>query len=109
MSQKEFAKLLDFTQGYISELERGKCFPSVSFLSRLAENFGQSYNWILTGRETNDGIAKQPEEIKEPPLVISPEEKPDLYILVTILERASESERTRFLDMAVAYFNNKNE
>lgn len=50
-TQNAFAKILNVTQGYISDLERGKSFPSVTFLARLVKISKRSYNWILTGEE----------------------------------------------------------
>lgn len=50
-TQTSFAALMEVTQSYISDLERGKCFPSVAFLTRLRAVSRKSFDWILTGKE----------------------------------------------------------
>lgn len=51
MTQKEFAKRLGFSPGYISDLEKGKKSPSPRFLKTLELTFGVSQAWILHGFE----------------------------------------------------------
>lgn len=72
-SQKEFAELTGATQSYISDLERGKCFPSVTFLARLSDISGRSFDWILSGKEELEGPPK-PAEPAEPAESVEPEE-----------------------------------
>jgi transcriptional regulator with XRE-family HTH domain len=70
-SQKEFAKITGATQSYISDLERGKCFPSVTFLARLSELSGRSYDWILTGKEERE-VPVEPDKPVEPVEPVEP-------------------------------------
>ncbi len=98
-SQRVFATLLDSTQGYISDLERGRCFPSVAFLTRLKDLSGRSYHWFLTGQEGHEhgGAA-------EPSHVVHAHDQPELYRLISALEDASPTERERFFQLARSFF-----
>lgn len=99
-TQKTFASMMDATQSYISDLERGKCLPSVSFLGRLKEASGRSYGWILTGKEEPAVPFTPPEE----------EEKEIDFIhiqgLINLLEDAPPSEKPRFVKMLISYLIN---
>lgn len=97
-SQKAFAKIVNATQSYISDLERGKCLPSVSFLARLKGASGRSYGWILTGEE----------EPALPPAPPEEEEIDYLHIerLIKLLEDAPSSEKPRFVKMLISYLIN---
>jgi len=48
--QEELAVYLGISQGQLSKLERGRLGPTAEILVRLAERFGKSTDWILTGR-----------------------------------------------------------
>jgi transcriptional regulator with XRE-family HTH domain len=50
MLQEELAKYLGISQGQLSKIERGKLGPTAEVLLRLAEKFGKSTDWILTGK-----------------------------------------------------------
>ncbi len=80
-TQKEFAEITGATQSFISDLERGKSFPSISFLAVLVDLSGKSYDWILTGREEPkppvEEVEEEPEkEAPEPEAVEEKEEPP---------------------------------
>lgn len=97
-TQKTFASMMDATQSYISDLERGKCLPSVSFLGRLKEASGRSYGWILTGKE-------------EPAVPFTPPEEKEIDFihiqgLINLLEDAPPSEKPRFVKMLISYMIN---
>jgi transcriptional regulator with XRE-family HTH domain len=94
-TQKDFAVVMDATQSYISDLERGKCLPSVSFLARLRADSGRSYCWILRGKE----------EPVLPPIPKEQEEIDYLHIqrLINLLEDAPPSEKPRFIKMLTSY------
>ena len=102
-TQKTFASMMDATQSYIFDLERGKCLPSVSFLGRLKEGSGRSYGWILTGKEEPAVPFTPPEEEEE-------EEKEIDFIhtqsLINLLEDAPPSEKPRFVKMLISYLIN---
>lgn len=51
LTQQEFSDKLQISRGYVSDVERGRSYPSVPFLVSLAVNFGISLNWLLTGEE----------------------------------------------------------
>jgi transcriptional regulator with XRE-family HTH domain len=48
--QEELAVFLGVSQGQLSKIERGKSGPTAEMLIRLAERFGKSADWILTGK-----------------------------------------------------------
>lgn len=48
--QDELAESLGISQGQLSKIERGNLGPSVDIVIRLAERFGKSADWILTGK-----------------------------------------------------------
>ena len=50
MLQGELAEFLGISQGQLSKIERGKLGPTAEMLSRLADKFGNSADWILTGK-----------------------------------------------------------
>jgi transcriptional regulator with XRE-family HTH domain len=49
LSQKQFAKKLEYSQGFLAEIEMGKKQPSRAFLKRLVEVFGASIDYVLYG------------------------------------------------------------
>jgi transcriptional regulator with XRE-family HTH domain len=108
-SQKIFGKLLESTQGYISDLERGRCFPSVSFLARLTQISGRSYQWILTGVEPSESALTKSASEREPAHVVSAKKSPELYHLISLLEEAKPPERVRFFKLALAFFSKSRE
>ncbi|MDV2496394.1 MAG: helix-turn-helix transcriptional regulator [bacterium] len=97
-TQAAFATLMDATQSYISDLERGKCFPSIAFLSRLKEVSGRSFDWVLTGK---DGSAALP----APPATPEHEEAGYIQIqsLINLLEDAPPSEKPRFAKTLITH------
>jgi transcriptional regulator with XRE-family HTH domain len=48
--QEELAAYLGISQGQLSKIERGKLGPTAEVLLRLAEKFGKSTDWMLTGK-----------------------------------------------------------
>lgn len=115
-SQKEFAEVMGSTQTFISDLERGKCFPSVTFLARLAEVSGKSYDWILTGEEERGEAAERVSDTEgalETEEVQDKERAPEAFpinidyeylrTLVSVLEDAPPSEKPRLLKIVVSY------
>jgi len=49
INQREFAKKLEYSYGYIADLERGRQKPSREFLEKLRDVFGISGDYILHG------------------------------------------------------------
>jgi len=49
LTQKEFAEVLDFSQAYISSLEKGKREASAEVIKVLMDKYQVSPNWLLTG------------------------------------------------------------
>ncbi|MFQ5957375.1 MAG: helix-turn-helix domain-containing protein [Candidatus Brocadiales bacterium] len=49
LSQKDFAKALGFTPGYINDILRGRTTPSIRVVERLAQVFNVSTDWLLAG------------------------------------------------------------
>lgn len=113
-TQKEFADIANATQSYISDLERGKCFPSVSFLGLLVELSGKSYDWILTGVESIAVQESVPEMAKKE-VVGMEEDATPLYTdiphidynylkgLIIFIKDAPPTEKGRFLKILVSY------
>ncbi len=51
LTQKEFASLINLSQGRLSELEQNKTKPSSDTLISICKNFKISINWLLIGEE----------------------------------------------------------
>jgi transcriptional regulator with XRE-family HTH domain len=49
LNQVEFAKLIGVSQGSLSDIEQGKCKPSVETIISIQEKFGCSFEWLLKG------------------------------------------------------------
>ena len=49
--QEELAVYLGISQGQLSKIECGRLGPTAEILVRLAERFGKSTDWILTGKD----------------------------------------------------------
>src|SRR5258708_20219088 len=49
-TQEEFATFLGISQAQLSKYELGQSAPPLGVLVRLAEEFGKSTDWILTGK-----------------------------------------------------------
>jgi transcriptional regulator with XRE-family HTH domain len=47
MSQKEFAKKLDISQNYVSDLEKGKRIPSLQLVMRVSKTFNVPLSQLL--------------------------------------------------------------
>jgi len=50
LTQKEFAKKIGITQGYLTEVESGKKQPSEKVLKLISHTFGVSYEWLKYGK-----------------------------------------------------------
>ncbi len=103
-TQKVFGQFIGATQSYISDLERGKSLPSISFLARLAEISGRSYDWILTGKDALDVPTIPPlEEEKPPPPAVVEIDYTHIQGLINLLHDADPPEKPRVLKMLVSY------
>ncbi len=49
MTQAEFARAVGITQSYLSALEHGDKEPGARVLLAIAQYFGKSIDWLLTG------------------------------------------------------------
>ena len=49
-TQEEFARFLGISQAQLSKYELGQSAPPLGVLVRLAEKYGKTTDWILTGR-----------------------------------------------------------
>lgn len=49
LTQVDFAKIMDTSQGYISSLEKGTKEPSITMLIRLKKKLGITYDQLLEG------------------------------------------------------------
>lgn len=50
-TQRDFAEFLGFSKGYVSDIERGRSFPSIPFLVSLGVKCGTDLTWLLLGEE----------------------------------------------------------
>ena len=64
LTQVEFAKLLGISTGYLSQIEMGIRYPSRSLLTRMADKFGASVDYLVLDdyQQVYEGV---PEEIVE--------------------------------------------
>ena len=51
ITQQELAQALGMTPQYISAIEQGKYSPSLTALTKLAEELGVSVDYLLSGKE----------------------------------------------------------
>jgi transcriptional regulator with XRE-family HTH domain len=49
MTQADFARLLEISQGQLSKFEKGLAIPGGELLIRLNDLFGVNIHWLLTG------------------------------------------------------------
>jgi transcriptional regulator with XRE-family HTH domain len=49
--QEELALKIGISQGQLSKIEGGRLAPTVETLVRLANQFGKSLDWIVTGKK----------------------------------------------------------
>jgi transcriptional regulator with XRE-family HTH domain len=49
--QEDLALKIGISQGQLSKIEGGRLAPSVETLVRLADQFGKSLDWIVTGKK----------------------------------------------------------
>ena len=80
LSQKEVASKINLTAHNIGDWERGKCEPSIYYLSLLADQFGCSVDYLL-GREDDFGnitVTSSPSSdlsVSSPNASLTPEER----------------------------------
>lgn len=48
-NQREFAKILEFSSSYLSEVESGKTKPSLELLLKISQFTKYSLDWLITG------------------------------------------------------------
>ena len=49
--QGELAVKIGISQGQLSKIETGRLAPTLETLVRLADQFGKSLDWIVTGKK----------------------------------------------------------
>lgn len=49
--QDEFAFKVGISQGQLSKIENGRMAPTLDMLVKLANRFGKSLDWIVTGQD----------------------------------------------------------
>jgi transcriptional regulator with XRE-family HTH domain len=49
--QEELAVKIGISQGQLSKIESGRLAPTLETLVRLADQFGKSLDWIVTGKK----------------------------------------------------------
>lgn len=56
LNQSQFAKIIGISQGNLSEIEMGNSNPSAETLVSIRTHFNVNLNWLLTGKDSEDGI-----------------------------------------------------
>jgi len=51
LTQKDFAQQLGISQGQLSRYEKGKSEIGPQVLLRIAQRFGKTVEWVLTGKD----------------------------------------------------------
>jgi transcriptional regulator with XRE-family HTH domain len=51
MKQADFAKLLDVNRSYVAQVETNGNKPSIDYLTKVAQKFNVSIDWLLLGKE----------------------------------------------------------
>lgn len=54
MSQIEFAKAINISQGSLSDIERGKGYPPLETVNSISQVFDVDLNWLVKGNEVLD-------------------------------------------------------
>ena len=54
LTQKEFARQLEISQGQLSRYEQGVSEIGPEVLLRISRRFGKSVEWVLTGHEKKE-------------------------------------------------------
>jgi transcriptional regulator with XRE-family HTH domain len=49
LTQQEFAARIGVSQGYLSSMENGDVEVGAAILLRIAQQYGKSIEWLLTG------------------------------------------------------------
>jgi transcriptional regulator with XRE-family HTH domain len=49
LSQQEFSKAINISQGRLSEIEKNICKPSTDTLTSLSKGFNVNLNWLVLG------------------------------------------------------------
>ena len=49
LTQEEFAARIGVSQGYLSSMENGAVEVGAAILLRIAQQYGKSIEWLLTG------------------------------------------------------------
>jgi transcriptional regulator with XRE-family HTH domain len=57
LSQDAFSKILNYSKGYLADIETGRTKPSRKFLESIQLNFGVSLDWLLSESQILDLIA----------------------------------------------------
>lgn len=63
LSQVDFAKTLEVTQGFLSGLEKGRYQPTAEFLIRVTTIYQVDANWLLSEEDNNVGSEKSVTQI----------------------------------------------
>lgn len=51
MKQADFAKLLGINRSYVSQVETNEIKPSIEYLTKVAQRFNVSIDWLLLGKD----------------------------------------------------------
>ena len=98
LTQQEFADKLKLSRSYISDVERGRSYPSIPFLVAIAVNCGTSLDWLLTGEE-------DPDQHKNYPMLKEERNEAQFLQLLEKLRRmhmAADGERRAWLRVELA-------
>lgn len=90
LSQQEFADRLGVSRGYVGDIERGRCEPSMKFLTSLSTVFNASIDWVTdeNGTMYRNGIEK------------SEQTDPDLELIAHLFRKLGEKSKRDVLSFA---------
>lgn len=94
LSQKEFAKEVGVTPGYVTELLKGRSGLSQAILIKIREKYGINLDWLLMGEglpfvETQGAISVKP--LSDPLDDLGKRERKIVEDMISILSKRSES------------------
>ena len=109
LTREEMASKLSISDRSLYNYERGSRSPSAEVLLSMVKRFMVSPFWLLTGQGTmllseEFRPTQRKAREKDYPQIVSKQENPQLYRLVTVLKESRPKEITRFMKMAFSYF-----
>ncbi|BBH24056.1 hypothetical protein Back11_54010 [Paenibacillus baekrokdamisoli] len=90
LNQVEFSKIIDVSQGTLSEIEQDKYYSSTETIMALHTNFSADIHWILFGRDTSREEKNMYDDLKN--------DEVNLLNTYRILEKQDQEEIIDYID-----------